>query len=73
MQNFASQTAELSRKYLGILSIIMKAVLLLLLLTSCTTQRLAQSTKHRQRVNQRGRDQHLHHDQKIKKQNFFNM
>jgi hypothetical protein len=51
----------------------MKAVFLLLLLASCTTQRLIESTKHRQRVNQRGRERHLHHNQKIKKQNFFNM
>lgn len=47
--------------------------LTLLFLASCTTQQLAQPTKHRQRVNQRGRDRSLHHGQKIQKRNFFNM
>jgi hypothetical protein len=52
----------------------MKAVfLLLLLLASCTTQHQAQSTKHRQRVNQRGRDRQHSPNEKIHKQNFFNM
>jgi len=51
----------------------MKAVFLLMLLAGCTMQHLAHSPKHQQRVNQRGRDRHLHHDQKIHKRNFFNM
>lgn len=51
----------------------MKAAFLLLLLASCTNQHLAHPMKHQQRVNQRGRDRNLHHDQKIQKRNFFNM
>ena len=51
----------------------MKVVFLLLLLASCTTQHLTQSIKHRQRVNQRGRDHYRQHDQKIQKRNFFNI